>query len=180
MVYERNKILPSVAIVIPTYNAGKDFAELLRELSYQTIQPQYQLVIDSSSTDDTKAIAQEHGWAVESISKEQFSHGGTRQDAVNILLKQNPYLDIVIFITQDVKIPQIDSLENIVEVFQHKDIAAAYGRQLPHEGASVYAAVDREFNYPPESRIKSLADIEVLGIKTAFYLIHLLHIGYQH
>ena len=66
------------------------------------------------------------------------------------------------------KIPQIDSLENIVEVFQHKDIAAAYGRQLPHEGASVYAAVDREFNYPPESRIKSLADIEVLGIKTAF------------
>lgn len=62
MVYERNKILPSVAIVIPTYNAGKDFAELLRELSYQTIQPQYQLVIDSSSTDDTKAIAQEHGW----------------------------------------------------------------------------------------------------------------------
>ena len=168
MVYERNKILPSVAIVIPTYNAGKDFAELLRELSYQTIQTKYQLVIDSSSTDDTKAIAQEHGWAVESISKEQFSHGGTRQDAVNILLKQNPSLDIVIFITQDVKILQIDSLENIVEVFQHKDIAAAYGRQLPHEGASVYAAVDREFNYPPESRIKSLADIEVLGIKTVF------------
>ena len=168
MAYERSKILQSVAIVIPTYNAGEGFVELLQELSCQTIQPQYQLVIDSSSTDNTKAIAQEHGWAVERISKEQFSHGGTRQDAVNILLKQNPALDIVIFITQDVKIPQVDSLEEIVEVFKHKDIAAAYGRQLPHEGASVYAAVDREFNYPPESRIKSLADIEVLGIKTAF------------
>ena len=53
------------------------------------------------------------------------------------------------------KIPQIDSLENIVEVFQHKDIAAADGTQRPHEGASVYAGVDREFNCPPASRSKS-------------------------
>ena len=143
MKHKKTELLQA-AIVIPTYNAGTEFAKLLEELSQQSLQTQYKLIIDSSSTDNTKAIAQENGWAVERISKEQFSHGGTRQDAVNILLKQNPYLDIVIFITQDVKIPQVDSLENIVEVFKHKDIAAAYGRQLPHEGASVYAAVDRE------------------------------------
>ena len=40
MVYERKKILPYVAIVIPTYNAGEGFVELLRELSCQT-QPEF-------------------------------------------------------------------------------------------------------------------------------------------
>ena len=45
---------------------------------------------------------------------------------------------------------------------------APYGRQVPHDGASIYAAVDREFNYPAVSRIKSMADSRELGIKTTF------------
>ena len=166
---EKKELLADVGIVIPTYNAGEGFAGLLRDLACQTVQPQYRIVIDSSSADDTPQIAHEFGWQVLTIKKEEFSHGGTRQQAVDILLQQNPSLEIVIFITQDVKMPQADSLEKLLAVFQQQEIGAAYGRQLPHIGASVFAAIDREFNYPPTSCIKSMENASSLGIKTVFF-----------
>ena len=64
--------------------------------------------------------------------------------------------------------PDRHSLEKLVGSFADCRVTAAYGRQLPHEGASIYAAVDREFNYPVVSRTKSMADSRELGIKTAF------------
>lgn len=48
------------------------------------------------------------------------------------------------------------------------DIAAAYARQLPFEDCSLMEKYTRAFNYPAESRIKSAADLEELGIKTFF------------
>lgn len=167
MKHKKTELLQA-AIVIPTYNAGTEFAKLLEELSQQSLQTQYKLIIDSSSTDDTKKIGEEFDWTVVSIPKESFSHGGTRQQAVNIILEQNPTLDIVIFVTQDIRIPQRDSLEKLLSAFENESVAAAYGRQIPHEKASVYAAVDREFNYPAESQLKSMADASVQGIKTTF------------
>ena len=168
MMIEKKELLASVGIVIPTYNAGREFAALLHDLSCQTVQPQHRIVIDSGSADDTARTAHDFGWAVATIPKEEFSHGGTRQQAVDILLQQNPSLEIVIFLTQDVKMPQANSLEKLLAAFQQQEIGAAYGRQLPHIGASIYAAVDREFNYPPQSRIKSIRDVSELGIKTTF------------
>ncbi len=164
-----------IAIIIPTYNAGSDFKKLLAELSLQSISPSNRLIIDSGSKDDTVRIGKDAGWNVVSIPKEKFSHGGTRQWALELLLKQEStdgpasgVPDIVIYLTQDIRIPKQDSLENLIAAFDNQEIAAAYGRQLPHDGASIYAAVDREFNYPAESRIKSLSDASSLGIKTVF------------
>ena len=77
-------------------------------------------------------------------------------------------IEIVAFLTQDVRLPDRYSLAKLVGSFADLQVAAAYGRQLPHEGASIYAAVDREFNYPAVSRIKSMADSRELGIKTTF------------
>ena len=113
MKHKKTELLQA-AIVIPTYNAGTEFAKLLEELSQQSLQTQYKLIIDSSSTDDTQKIGEEFDWTVVSISKESFSHGGTRQQAVNNILDKNPTLDIVIFVTQDIRIPQRDSLEKFL------------------------------------------------------------------
>lgn len=162
------ELLANVGIVIPTYNAGEEFAGLLRELSCQTLQPQYKIVIDSSSADNTAKIAHEFGWSVVKIKKKEFSHGGTRQQAVDILLKQNPLLEIVIFITQDIKMPQADSLEKLLAVFKQGDVGAAYGRQLPHRNADFFASFARLHNYPVESHIRSFEDRKQYGIKTAF------------
>lgn len=153
------------AIVIPTYNAGAGFKLLLEEISRQSLLPAFRLAIDSGSSDGTADTAKAFGWQVEVIKKAEFSHGGTRQKALEMLPEQ---AEIVIFMTQDVRLGDVYALERLTAAFASPDIAAAYGRQLPHEGASIYAAVDREFNYPPASRIKSREDSRELGIKTAF------------
>ena len=160
--------LPTAAVVIPTCNAGAGFERLLVEIGQQTVQPMYRLVIDSDSQDDTADIAERLGWQVMKIGRKDFSHGGTRQLALEILLQECPSLDIAVYLTQDVRLPQKDSLQKLLAALADRQVAAAYGRQLPHEGASIYAAVDREFNYPPTSRVKSLADRETMGIKAAF------------
>ena len=166
------EIMHKVAIVIPTCNAGREFANLLAEIARQSLPIACKLVIDSSSTDGTADVAKKYGWQVRSISMAEFSHGGTRQMAVELLPDD---IEIVVFLTQDVRLPDRYSLEKLVGAFadnqdndQEAHVAAAYGRQVPYEGASIYAAVDREFNYPAVSRIKSMADSRELGIKTTF------------
>ena len=162
------EIMYKVAIVIPTCNAGREFVRLLAEIAQQSLPIAYKLVIDSSSTDGTVDAAREYGWQVRCIPRAEFSHGGTRQMAVELLPKD---IEIVVFLTQDVRLPDRYSLEKLLGAFaddREVQVAAAYGRQVPHEGASIYAAVDREFNYPAVSRIKSMEDSRELGIKTAF------------
>ena len=166
------EIMYKVAIVIPTCNAGREFANLLADIARQSLPIACKLVIDSASTDGTADVARRHGWQVRSISMAEFSHGGTRQMAVELLPED---IEIAVFLTQDVRLPDRYSLEKLVGAFadnqdndQEAHVAAAYGRQVPHEGASIYAAVDREFNYPAVSRIKSMADSRELGIKTTF------------
>lgn len=159
------EIMYKVAIVIPTCNAGGEFANLLAEIAQQSLSIAYKLVIDSSSMDGTVEAARKYGWQVRCIPRAEFSHGGTRQMAVELLPED---IEIVVFLTQDVRLPDRYSLEKLVGSFVDCRVAAAYGRQLPHEGASIYAAVDREFNYPAVSRTKSMADSRELGIKTTF------------
>ena len=159
------EIMYKVAIVIPTCNAGREFAILLAEIVQQSLPIACKLVIDSSSTDGTADVAEKYGWQVRSIPRVEFSHGGTRQMAVELMSED---IEIVVFLTQDVRLPDRYSLEKLVCSFEDLQVVAAYGRQLPHEGASIYAAADREFNYPAVSRIKSMADSRELGIKTTF------------
>lgn len=155
-------------LIIPTYNAGAGFETLLQELDRQSMQPDIRLVVDSSSQDGTGKLAETYGWQLLSISPTMFSHGGTRSMALRCVLERMP-ADIAIYITQDVRMPDKDALACLVNAFADPAVAAAYGRQLPHIGASIYAAVDREYNYPPRSQKKSMADADKLGLKTAFF-----------
>lgn len=161
----RQRSIRNVAIVIPTCNAGRDFESLLTEIAAQSQKIAYKLLIDSSSTDGTVGLAEKYGWHTVVILRDDFSHGGTRQKALEMLPLD---IGIVIYITQDIRLPQKDSLAILVKAFENQCIGAAYGRQVPHRNASIYAAVDREFNYPAVSRIKGIEDSCELGIKTAF------------
>ena len=51
-------------------------------------------------------------------------------------------------------------------------VAAAYARQLAKKTDSAIERFTRNFNYPAESRVKTQADIQALGIKTYFVQIH--------
>ena len=154
-------------LIIPTLNAGAQFQTLLTQLVAQSLQTR-KLIVDSESTDGTAELAKSFGIEVLSISRKNFNHGATRQLALEHLLK-TAQLDVIIFLTQDVLLHDNESLAMLVKIFdEDKTVGLAYGRQLPHEGATNEAKFLRDFNYPPESQLRSLDDKKRYGIKTAF------------
>ena len=64
-----------VSVVIPTFNAGPDFGELLRKLDAQRGDFELEVVVvDSGSTDGTTELAARHGAVLHSVSKASFDH----------------------------------------------------------------------------------------------------------
>lgn len=132
-------------------------------LSDQTFQCDV-FVVDSSSADGTTEIASSFGAKVTIIPVSEFNHGGTRQKMVETLTDY----DVYVFMTQDAYLADAQALEQLIAPFADATVGAVCGRQLPHEGANPLAAHARLFNYPAESRVKSMADAPELGIKTPF------------
>lgn len=156
--------MTKVALIVPTLNAGKLWEIWLQAFERQTRKPDYRLLIDSSSSDDTPALARAHGFDVRSIAKSEFNHGGTRQMAVNSL----PEADIYLFLTQDALFSNDNAIRRLIACFDDEKVAAAYGRQLPHLDAGPIAAHARLFNYPDSSQVRSFEDRGKYGIKTVF------------
>lgn len=152
------------ALIIPTLNAGSIFRLWLQAFEAQSLKPGRLLLIDSSSTDETTALARESNFDVHIISMKDFNHGGTRQLAVEL----NPDMDIIIFLTQDAILAHPLALENLLACFNDPKVCAVYGRQLPRKDANPIEAHARLFNYPPVRQVKTMADAQRFGIKTAF------------
>ena len=153
-----------VGLVVPTLNAGEQWPTFLQGIATQTFVPDRLLNIDSASTDQTAELAQSRHFEVVRIDRSQFSHGGTRQWAVD-------HLDdcaIVIFLTQDALLADRNALSEIVACFDDPKVAVAYGRQIPHQGATPIEAHARLFNYGLKSGKKDIAAVERLGTKVFF------------
>lgn len=153
-----------VSIIIPTYNAGKEFEKLALMIKSQTANIRQVLVIDSSSMDKTIKIANKYNFTVEVIPKTEFGHGKTRQYAL-----QKLKTEIVVFLTQDALLYDEFSVEKLVQcLISDEKIAAAYGRQMPYENTGILGRFARLYNYPPISKINNFDDRKEKGIKTAF------------
>lgn len=153
----------SVGVCVPTLNAGAAWDDWLA-LTQPAAAAFRVLVIDSSSDDTTADAARKAGCEVLVIERGEFDHGGTRQRALLHL----DDCDIVIFLTQDALLADIQALNKLIAAFDNPQVGAAFGRQLPHTNATPIAAHARLFNYPPSSRTVSRDDAPTLGIKTAF------------
>jgi rhamnosyltransferase len=156
--------MTKVGLIVPTLNAGSQWESWLKAFEHQTRIPDCLLVIDSSSSDDTAAMARAQGFNVQVIPKSEFNHGGTRQFGVSILSA----VDIIVFLTQDALLANPDAIERLLAAFADERVGAAYGRQLPHRNAGPIATHARLFNYPAESQLRSLEDRTRFGIKTVF------------
>jgi rhamnosyltransferase len=153
-----------VGLVIPTLNAGKRWDQCLKAVLSQALRPNRLLDIDSASDDQTASLAEAAGFEVVRIERSQFNHGGTRQWAVE-------YLDdceVVVFLTQDAILAAPDALAELVRCFEDPSVAVAYGRQLPHIGATGIEAHARMFNYGPTTLRKDTAAAGRLGTKVFF------------
>jgi rhamnosyltransferase len=153
-----------VSIIIPTFNAGTKFGELLEALDTQTLRAEEILVIDSTSTDGTAELAQSRGCKVVQINKHDFEHGTTRNFGV-----AQTDSEFVVFLTQDA-IPADEHViaELIKPLEADPNIAICYGRQLPKPNAGPLERFWREFNYPPHSVLKTEKDIPILGLRAFF------------
>jgi len=153
-----------LALIVPTLNAGLYLDKLLPAIEMQTLKPDVLLVVDSGSKDDTVQRFLEIGACVESIAQEDFNHGGTRRWATELV-----DADVYVFITQDAFFESKDTLSELCQIFsEDQTVGATYARQLPHSNADILSAHARQFNYPAESKLKSLEDSTDLGIKTCF------------
>lgn len=153
-----------ITIIVPTYNASKYLPSLLTRIESQTIKDYELIIIDSSSSDDTVNIAQSHRADIITIPHSEFDHGGTRA-----LAAMKAKGDILIYLTQDALPHDEYAVERIVRpLIDDGKIGAAFGKQVPCPGASVFAEHLRLFNYPDTSYIRVLDDKKIYGIKTAF------------
>lgn len=121
------------SIVIPTFNAGPGFEQLLGRLAAQEAAFGYEiLIVDSGSTDGTIELARRHGASVYRIPQEEFDHGEARN--LGISHAEGEY---VAFIVQDA-LPVDDRwLAAMVEnLDKNGTVAGVYGRQIPRPESS--------------------------------------------
>lgn len=154
----------TVAIIIPVLNGGSLWKMCVSALVRASTDKRRVFVVDSGSSDGSEVDAKEAGFDVLKIAKETFDHGGTRQMAAERLKEY----DILIYMTQDAILATPDALDLLVSSFTDPRVGVAYGRQLPHGGASPIEAHARLFNYPEQSNKRTMADKSRMGIKAAF------------
>lgn len=154
----------SVDIIIPTYRPDESVVYLIKKLLKQTYPIHEIHIIDTETGIFPKELKNlSDKIRISKIKPEQFDHGGTRHEGA-----MQSHTDIIVYMTQDAMPVNEYLVEELVKAFDNEKIAAAYARQLPNSKCNVIERYTRAFNYPEQSRIKSLKDLETLGIKTYF------------
>ena len=154
----------SVDINIPTYQPDQTDVYLIKKLLKQTYPIHEIHIIDTETGIFPKELKNlSDKIRISKIKPEQFDHGGTRHEGA-----MQSHTDIIVYMTQDAMPVNEYLIEELVKAFDNEKIAAAYARQLPNSKCNVIERYTRAFNYPEQSRIKSMEDLETLGIKTYF------------
>ena len=158
-----------VDVLIPTYKPGTEFVELLKRLQTQTV-PVHKIIIMNTEEaywehliNKNSEIQQFHNLEVYHVSQSEFDHGGTRHDGI-----MYSEADVCICMTQDAVPTDEYLIEMLVRPLENKKVAVSYARQMPKLDAGPLEQFSRAFNYPEESREKTSADIETMGIKAFF------------
>lgn len=160
----------SVDVILLTYKPGKQVLELLKALEEQTY-PIRKIIIMNTEERYFETLFYGTGFLekyknieVHHLSEKEFDHGRTRAKAV-----QYSKADLFVCMTHDAIPANTMLIEKLVAALtQSENIAAAYARQLPLPNCREIEKYTRGFNYPETSAVKSLADVDRLGIKTFF------------
>jgi rhamnosyltransferase len=114
-----------VSVVVPTWNGGALFRELLVALASQDVEHEL-VVIDSGSRDGTAEAARAAGARVETIPQREFNHGGTRNRGIALAGGA-----VVALLTQDAIPIGRDYLARITRPFANPRVDGVYARQFP-------------------------------------------------
>ena len=155
----------TVDVIIPVYRPGSEFYELLEKLSHQSYGVQKIILMNTGDAPWKTEVEEKYPLCeVYLLKKEDFDHGGTRHEGSTY-----SDADYMLFMTQDAMPKDAYLVEHLVKAFEEDpEIKAAYARQLPNDNCREIEKYTRSFNYPQESKVKSMADLDVMGIKTFF------------
>ena len=125
----------TATIFIPTYNGQKYIKDCIEAVKSQEAPKGWSveiIITDSSSTDKTVEIIKNyHDIRLNIISKDTFSHGGTRSEAARLARGE-----VVVYLTQDAIPASQDWLSYMLEPFElNQKIVAVFGKQIPREDA---------------------------------------------
>ena len=153
----------NIDIICPLYNAEKDIEglhkSLLKQKNVKINEIKYVL---TESKDNTEEKLKKLNINFKKIKKEEFSHGLTRENEAF-----DSKADILVFITQDVKIVRDDWLYNLTKDIANGEVDACYSRQICTN--NTIEKYTRECNYPKNSKIVTKDDVEKLGLKAFFF-----------
>lgn len=161
---------PKVDIIIPTYKPTQKLIDLILLLEKQTYPIQRIILMNTEEKYfnilffGSMFIKERPHVKVCHLSKMEFNHGKTRADGVKL-----SDADYFICMTDDAMPKDERLVERLLAPLLRDEADFAYARQLPNEDCGIIEKYTRSFNYPKESKIKTIADLETLGIKTYFF-----------
>lgn len=158
-----------VDVIIPAYMPDTSFFKLIEKLENQSY-PINKIIIMNTEEKyfdklayGSRFLEKYHNIKTYHLSKKEFDHGMTRRTGVS-----KSDADIFVMMTQDAIPADLELVAHLVRALEDEKVVAAYARQLPKDDCSEAEKYMRQFNYPTRSRVKSIADLNELGIKTYF------------
>ncbi len=136
------------SIVIPTWNGERELGECLEAVFSQRADfPFDVLIVDSSSSDGTLAVARRFPVRVHVIAQADFDHGDTRN--LGALLTGG---ECIVFLVQDARPLRQDWLARLVGNLADPRVAGAFSRVLPRDDAGplVQRGVQGDLNFGAE------------------------------
>lgn len=158
-----------IDVIIPTYKPDNDFRHLIEKLQKQTVKPNKIILMNTEEKYikqflvETKILEKYDNIEIHHVSETEYDHGKTRD--MGVRFSKAPYF---LCMTQDAVPYDNVLIEELLKVLKKENVASVYGKQLARENSHILENFTRKFNYPDESCMKSIADMEALGIKTYF------------
>lgn len=152
------------SVIIPTLNPGPVLNALLYSLQHQAERPREIIIIDSASEDGTPVLAAHLGCRVLSISRSEFTHGGSRNRGACVATGE-----ALIFMTQDAMLVDTAFTQELLRPLRDGLAVASYGRQIARPGASLREQFTRAFNYPAEDELRTREAVARLGVGAYFF-----------
>jgi len=157
--------LPSVSIVIPTYQGVATLPATLTAIRAQDYPSPVELVaIDSTSTDGTRAVLESFGARVTVIPQSEFTHGYARNLGV-----QQATGSAIVFLSQDALPIGSHWLAGLIAPLTDPTIGAVYARQVSRPDATPLEIYFHESLYPPRSKTYRLSGADSTALDQIFF-----------
>lgn len=153
----------TIDIICPLYNAEKYIESLHNSLLMQeNVDLKSINYVLTRSIDRTEEMLKKLNANYVLIERSDFSHSASRE-----MMAKKSNADIIVFISQDIKIKRADWLYFLTKDIAEGDCEAAYSRQMAEKNN--IEKYTREKNYGDVSFIKTKNDIETMGLNTFFF-----------